>query len=211
MPKLILILLLALLPATSGFAQTDTPFFNVELLLFQRTNAAAGSSEYWSRSTDIPFKANAVNIQYQKSVGYTLLPDSSRELSPDRIALERAGGYQPLLHVKWRQPGLSKKRALPIYLKGQNLEGTVTISLSRYLHANFDMLLNRFSPNAGEYISHPFQEHRKMRSNELHYVDHPLLVALIKITRHQTTAPEKPPEQATPEQTDTEEKTIQPN
>jgi len=79
-----------------------------------------------------------------------------------------------------------------------NLEGTIRVSVNRYLHVELD-LLSRTKQSAlyssyerpfeDPYIQQPqtynryrMQAHRRMRSGELHYIDHPLMGALVKIT-----------------------------
>ena len=37
------------------------------------------------------------------------------------------------------------------------------------------------------------RQHRRMRSNELHYIDHPLFGLLVRITPYETAKPEEPP------------------
>ncbi|PLY12032.1 MAG: hypothetical protein C0631_18145 [Sedimenticola sp.] len=192
MNRLLLILLLLSMPLGNPLAQSATPFFDIELLLFERTSPNAGNSEAWSSDTRIPFQPNVVRIQSESVAGYRLLPENHRQLSPDAYTLERSGRFKTLAHLNWRQPGLSKSRAKAVYISGGGLEGTVTISLSRFLHVDFDMLLNRFSPQRGEYKTYAFNEHRKMRSGELHYVDHPLIGALIKIERYDQPTPDLP-------------------
>ena len=68
------------------------------------------------------------------------------------------------------------------------LDGTVTISLSRYLHAHFDLALTEVGTDETEdmgsipqLISHRLKQHRRMRSERLHYIDHPRLGVLIEI------------------------------
>ena len=184
MNRILFALALIITPFTQPLAQSETPYFNVELVLFERMQSNAGNSEIWPAITDIPFQGDAIPIQYGSTEGYVLLPESSQRLTPEAYTLERSGQYKLLAHLRWRQPGLSKKHARPVKIQGNNLEGTVTVSLSRFLHVDFDMLLNRFVPQTGQYRSYPFKEHRKMRSDELHYVDHPLVGALIKIERY---------------------------
>jgi len=75
----------------------------------------------------------------------------------------------------------------PVY----ELDGTVTISLSRYLHADFDLALAEvgmtevgetgMTTRVPELQVQRLEQHRRMRSEHLHYIDHPRLGVLIKI------------------------------
>lgn len=74
------------------------------------------------------------------------------------------------------------------------LEGTVRIVLGRYLHVYTDLLFRKplsvteYNESADMFVpvnrlqAIPVREWRRMRSRELHYIDHPLLGMLIKIT-----------------------------
>ncbi|MDH3221559.1 MAG: peptidoglycan binding protein CsiV [Gammaproteobacteria bacterium] len=88
------------------------------------------------------------------------------------------------------------------------LEGKITITLSRYLHAYTDLVLRRprvsadSPPNSsaqqaylGAYAAdtrilnnHVLKEHRRMRSKTLHYLDNPEYAMMILITPYQEQA-----------------------
>jgi hypothetical protein len=57
------------------------------------------------------------------------------------------------------------------------LDGTLRVYLSRYLHADVDLVYHR------ENVETPFRlaTSRRMRSGELHYLDHPVFGVLIKV------------------------------
>ncbi|MCP5141857.1 MAG: hypothetical protein H6926_05695 [Chromatiales bacterium] len=78
------------------------------------------------------------------------------------------------------------------------LDGTLTLVLGRYLHLYTDLINRRLlapgslvfadggaAPtydNGQALASFRVREHRKMRSKELHYIDHPILGILVKAT-----------------------------
>lgn len=87
------------------------------------------------------------------------------------------------------------------------LEGKITIALSRYLHAHVDLVMRRprltidDEPNAAEeeYLAaraadtrilnnHSLRERRRMRSRNLHYLDNPEFAMLILITPYDASA-----------------------
>ena len=169
--------------------------------------------------------------------------------------------YSLLAHVAWRQPGVEKDQALPIWIKGgrkfgeeftsidnqidiellakteylgsenasdfstiespdiqdseyesdtslYELEGKITIGLSRYLHTYADLVLRKPRltidpsievpgleqsvienlPDTRILNNHSLKERRRMRSNKLHYLDNPEFSMLILITPYE--APE---------------------
>lgn len=85
------------------------------------------------------------------------------------------------------------------------LEGKITIALSRYLHIYTDLILRRprlladpvlESPAEAEYLAahaadtrilnnHLLREHRRMRSKTLHYLDSPEFALLVLITPYE--------------------------
>ncbi|NNJ98273.1 MAG: hypothetical protein HKP12_14060, partial [Gammaproteobacteria bacterium] len=112
--------------------------------------------------------------------------------------------YNVLVHKAWRQPGLSHKDAVDIAidsrptragtasaaktLQSNSIHGTVKIVLARYLHIYTDLiyrqpLTTQTSAWGGtyskQYKEFPVNFHRRMRSKELHYIDHPLVGILV--------------------------------
>jgi hypothetical protein len=85
------------------------------------------------------------------------------------------------------------------------LEGKITIALSRYLHTYIDLILRRprlsadsvlDNPAQAEYLAahaadtrilnnHLLREHRRMRSKNLHYIDSPEFAMLVLITPYE--------------------------
>ena len=85
------------------------------------------------------------------------------------------------------------------------LEGKITIALSRYLHTYTDLILRRprlsadsvlNNPAQAEYLAahaadtrilnnHLLREHRRMRSKNLHYIDSPEFAMLVLITPYE--------------------------
>jgi len=132
-----------------------------------------------------------------------------------------------IFHAAWRQPGLDKKIAMPVYFKhdlseiplveeeilptdNENieaanasiLEGVFRVTLARYLHLEAE-LSYRTKPAVAptteeiysEYLTENTEEkveqqgviylkqkRNRIRSNELHYIDHPVLRILVKMT-----------------------------
>lgn len=156
------------------------------------------------------------------------LPAQQRNLQNTRNALARR--YRILFHETWLQPLEPVEKATPLILHGGNqhgryfeLQGTLTLGVSRFLHVQTDLWLSEFTTNSyqespyviqlppepqeqaemanrtwdsetlesDEEVAEPvyrvnqvitLRQKRRMRSGELHYLDHPRLAALIKIT-----------------------------
>lgn len=189
-------------------AAEQAPWYDIELILFKQGGAGTADTENWPEDPGSPDWSGAVSLQPAVTDDprqpYTLLPAHSRQLGAQFEALQRTRGeLEPLLHQAWRQPVAASDGAEPIYLGPESshrselppppFEGLISISVNRYLHVNLDILLrgaNRELPLAApDALSTPtrgsirFQASRRMRSGELHYIDHPRLGALILISR----------------------------
>lgn len=179
-------------------------------------------------------------------LAFVLLPKAERTLNESAGGISRARDMRLLFHEAWRQPMLAADEGPSIIIQGGNsygehteLEGSIHLSLSRYLHIYTNLWLTQFVPNYGQQSEHwpalpalperrpaetPLQDEeplplgfstersawdiepataddytnlinqpylvkeivtlhqtRRMRSGELHYIDHPRMGLLIKI------------------------------
>ena len=100
------------------------------------------------------------------------------------------GGYRIIGHGMWLQPVPDRGAAIPLLLQlGERadsglyeVEGTISATRGRYLHIDVQLWKNDLGPLIGE--RHSFielRESRRMRSREVHYLDHPILGMLVKI------------------------------
>lgn len=64
-------------------------------------------------------------------------------------------------------------------------QGTIRLHLARYLHVEPELWFTSTSAE-GERFWVTIDQNRRMRSDELHYLDHPLFGMLIRLTRHET-------------------------
>ncbi len=175
---------------------------------------------------------------------YYLLPASQRALERDAKAIQRSYNYRLLFHEAWRQPVVDQPEAPSLLISagdkfGQQheLEGTIALSVSRYLHLQTNLWFTRFthnygqergnwpelpqrpdqrefalatakSPSAWQQFSPPTDDYdkilatpflperisilrqkRRMRSGEVHYIDHPHLGIVILCTPYDVPPP----------------------
>ena len=159
----------------------------------------------------------------QPPVPYALIPEEEYRLTSAFRRLQKTGHrLQPVVHLAWRQPVTDREQSERLYIRAveetpdipdateivntqpaepPELEGTLLVSVNRYLHVELDLL--RYAKKAPTYStvdgfpengliietsafnSYRMQSNRRMRSGELHYLDHPLMGALIKITPYE--------------------------
>lgn len=177
----LLLTLLMILP-TPALAASQ---YQVELLLFLRNSHPGG--EYWQANAVAPNPALAVaTVQGgpPPSGGgtpalVTPVSGSAYKLNNHAEALRRKG-LTPLLHTAWRQRVGGRNNKDWLWLDAGQVRGLIRISLGRYLHVDTDLALRTGQGDSGAMIHSVGQ--RRMRSGEVHYLDHPAFGILMIIT-----------------------------
>ena len=186
-------------------------WFTVEIIVFEDLRSDNLHAEHWPPDPGEPSLVNAIELTHLPEDApdggvhaYRLVKSSNLTLGEVRNRLRRSAHYRPLVHAGWRLPGLPRSAARPVHVgRGlgdsevraaegvgsgrSSVHGTVTVSLARYLQVDVDLLYNR--PASSE-VAAPgsaltrfrLVSERRMRSGELHYVDHPLFGVLVLLT-----------------------------
>jgi len=198
--------LTALLPLVglllyAAHAQAATEY-DFEIIIFEDKSGRYAKSEQWQHELPEP---GAVTASSARRTGTST--DREKNISKIKgVGLEKyarklkaSKRYNVLVHKAWRQTGLSEKDAFNIPIdsrpasvaqagKGNNIHGSIKIVLGRYLHIYTDMIYQQPRTHAarswdGEqaqpYKEYPIKSHRRMRSKELHYLDHPMVGILV--------------------------------
>jgi len=225
---------------------TDNSWYDVELLVFAVKNGESRSAETWRNPEDmgISYPAKLVDINYAdptqasnsgKPLNYQTLPKGQQSFDFFKSQMRLNGNFRPLYHNTWRQSVSGPDHALPIIIQGGKqtgdyfeLEGSITLSLKRYLHIHTDLWLMNYVRSGGYVdgqVSSPteipthrqnslnsgqkrssgilnrgqstnvyeisriaeLKQTRKMRSGELHYLDHPLMGVVVRLTPFEDT------------------------
>jgi hypothetical protein len=189
-------------------AAKDLKEYDVEIIIFEDAHARYLRSEIWDQKTktnkqqSVRTKTSKINATGFKSIKPAILKKQYNRINS-------SSEYNVLFYGAWRQAGLDKSEAFEIDInklksrhtdKSENtLTGTFKLVLARYLHIynqlNYQRkrtettgsaenekssaaLNNDMVPSNGLY---PLNSHARMRSKELHYIDHPLVGMLIQI------------------------------
>ncbi|MYF69004.1 MAG: hypothetical protein F4181_03050 [Proteobacteria bacterium] len=131
---------------------------------------------------------------------FRVLRSEELELRGALQRLQRAGDYTPLAHGGWVQATYPPEQAIPIdisLLGTVNPVGTVQLHLSRFLHVTVD-LVYRVPPEPPSLQAAPVADdvlreltlplryalriQRRVRSGEVHYLDHPAIGLLVVVT-----------------------------
>ena len=179
------LLLLSLCTAESFAAGR---WYQVELIVFQQHGAT--SERFYQTAHRIVWPRRLVELSGYASlqalqanpVSYRKIRSADWTLHWSERQLKRAG-YAPILHVSWLQQ-VGKNRvsnAVHIYTTdGQGdypLNGYVRIQRGNYLHLLVDLEYTRdiTDSDSGAFRSvvYRLQEKRRIKLNEIHYLDHP--------------------------------------
>jgi len=259
---------LILLVSIQAHAATEDEirYYDVEVVIFKNNLGPKGQEYILPNSSprkdgEILDLSSSASIEAAQEKSYEIIPIEEMRLTETVLRIVNSTRYSLLAHVAWRQPGLEKDQALPIWIKGgrifgeefisidnqidiellakteylgsendsafstiespdtqdseyesdtslYELEGKITIGLSRYLHTYADLVLRKPRltidpsievpgleqsvienlPDTRILNNHSLKERRRMRSNKLHYLDNPEFSMLILITPYE--APE---------------------
>jgi hypothetical protein len=150
-------------------AATAEPY-RFEMIVFERPGNADG--EAW------PAEPGRPDRQQARSTLGSNVPRAERELGPVAYTLRRRG-LTVLAHLNWQQVPGSRNGGAWRWLDAGRLQGLVRVSRGRFLHLDTDLLLR----DPGMATAYRVRLNRRMRSNELHYVDHPKLGIVIQARR----------------------------
>ncbi len=118
------------------------------ITLEDEDSALAGQAETHLTSTPKPSWGE---------IPYTFLDPAEHQLQAEVDALARDKHYRVLFHQAWRQPMVKHAQAPALlisagdnYNQHRELEGTLTLSVSRYLHLHTNLWLSQFEANYGQ-------------------------------------------------------------
>lgn len=203
------LLLAMLLPGTS--VAEEERWYDVEVIIFSHNSQQYRDSELWPVDYELlQTEASQVllppSADTGKPVAFSRLATSALQLTSEAARIQSAPDMELLLHTGWRQPGLPEEKAVSVKIDGepeQRMSGTLKLVLSRYLHINTDLVYREpvsdsetkqldstpvdastfsFEPR---YQAYHMKQSRRMRSRELHYLDHPLFGMAILVTPYE--------------------------
>jgi len=168
--------------------------YEIEVIVFRHVVADAGQ---WAASHPLPdFStvrrlADDAGAEALPPPAFVRLPATMHRLAGAEKLLARAGAYEILSHVAWRQPDSA---VVPVYLAdsapgvpnaaedglapvGPRAEGSVSLQVARpQLRVSTDfVVMAGQTPVRVEAV-------RNLRPGELHYLDHELLGILLQVT-----------------------------
>ncbi len=130
-------------------------WYQVEVLIFRYNTGFEATQEKWPQKIDRSFPAKLSILDNNDNSAYgafTTLPSAEHSFSNYLTELERRKKIKPLYHVAWRQPRIDKSMAHPLLIQAGEiteddqfeLEGTIKISIKRYIHIDTDLWLSSY-------------------------------------------------------------------
>ncbi len=218
----------------------ELTWYDVEIIIFRHHDLQGASKENWPGNPGEPDFASATRLlpalprrlsaahsaRLKKPLAFTRLRDDELRMKDKLETLVKVKGYEPLLHIGWRQPGYDREDAKAVHIGGgyrleidgrqenakdeqkdkpgesayydERLEGppppiingTIKLIRTRFLHLETDLIYhNTLADDKGE-LQLPsrnfrMQTSRRMRSSEIHYIDHPMFGILVLITPYE--------------------------
>lgn len=181
-----LLVALLVLPTFSTAQAPATLTYDVELVIF-RNLGGGNSPEQWSMNDSVAHSsddAEAVDPAASEAPFPKLAADRLK-LNAIYDTLKRSRAYQPLAHLGWTQPATDRASTHFVSLNALGLDdgvaGRAALARGRFLHLTLDLTLQI----PGDDTRYVLKQTRRMRSTEMHYIDHPRfgVVALITPTK----------------------------
>ncbi|MDH5183185.1 MAG: peptidoglycan binding protein CsiV [Gammaproteobacteria bacterium] len=231
-------------------------WYDIEVIVFRHHDYKALSREKWARDPGSPMIRNARELlpplpenltaahseKLKGPISYLQLHQEHSRLQDKFDLLHQSSGYEPLIHLSWRQPGLGPEEAEAVHVHGgvnwsvaveadtaegaevvagkatvvsqsaeldtasasvsadelegppaPFIDGTIKLIRKRFLHIEADFLYRApYIENKDNLLAHEqwpqafrLQESRRMRSREIHYLDHPMFGVLILATPYE--------------------------
>ena len=198
MPKILAGLLLT---TVVSIAAADD-LYKVELILFENLDPAAQQAEQWPANPGLPALDNtrelaALSAAPEKSP-WRLLPPAELTLGGIYQRLRASTHYRPILHTAWVQPldNSDRKVGVHVYSGMQNetastgtdagvtrkIDGSVSLRRGRFLYADVDIIyMKAASETTARTTAVRLIDTRRLRSKEVHYLDHPLLGVILSV------------------------------
>ena len=182
MKHLIAVIALSLAVTAQAAAPTagSPSLYNVEVLVFENRMPTLEGGELWSQDKVRPLPDEATSADLPG-----MPEDSESPISKVAEQISQDGNYRLLLHGYWQQTAEAKSDTKPMRLATTDgtLDGLFRFYLSRFLHVDLDMQLRQPGATADATpLVLRLREHRRIRTQDVHYFDHPRFGMLVRIT-----------------------------
>lgn len=171
--------------------------YRVDLIVFLDKSVSGEAGQ----APSMPALDNALepgDVAALTRAGIVLLPDEQFGLQEHWQRLRNSRRYQPLVKLAWTQPDPPAERGPALRVRvGQTqvldasdafssvamspVEGSIALLLNRYLMVDANLVYTM--PSGSGYVAYPLRERRRMRRDELHYLDSPKLGVVARVSK----------------------------
>ncbi|MCK5479941.1 MAG: hypothetical protein KAJ06_02310 [Gammaproteobacteria bacterium] len=167
------------------------PVYDIEVIVFMNNNPN-DDGEQWDKPDTEAIRPSG----FFPEDHFTELATAFYTLENISYALDHSGRHSVLFHRAWRQLAYDKAHAVayPIHSFTENgrdsIEGIIKLVRERYLHLDVNLQLMSasqgrevlYSTDTGSEPAFELSETRRIRSNVLHYFDHPRFGMIARVT-----------------------------
>jgi len=163
--------LLLMLPVSATSATPDeatvTPWYEVSLVIFKHRNSPTGNERWPTPDTlNISFPNGILELEpaqesiatgdgkpevIDEAVPFRNTTSTDTEFQQALRSIQLSSNYEIMTSASWKQPALDKEQAIPVLIQAGDefggyfeLEGSVTLTVSRYLHMKADLWLSEY-------------------------------------------------------------------
>ena len=146
--------LIVVLLAPTAAADAEPRWFSIELIVFEQF-LNPSYAENWPTMPELGYPENLVRFPSESRHNsqpdlFTELPFEGHLQTP-KAKLKRARGQRVVYSRRWEQGLLGKDDAPYVYIRGgersgkhRELEGSIQVSVERYLHVRMNLWLSKF-------------------------------------------------------------------
>lgn len=141
--------------AAQAESQHQDPWYQVSLVIFKHKNSPLGNEKWAPPETlALSFPSGIVELETVESpnnmerIAFQASEPLDEEFKQALASIKLSSNYEVLTTKTWQQPALDKDVTIPVLIQAGNeydgyheLEGSVTLAVSRYLHLKADLWL----------------------------------------------------------------------
>jgi len=148
-------------PASSA----ETPWYQVSLVIFKHRNSPLGN-EHWPTpdTLNLAFPKGILELEpasdeandnvsggLDPAIPFRRIAPADEEFQQALRSIKLSSNYEIMTQASWNQPALDRDNAIPILIQAGNeyggyyeLEGSITLVVSRYLHVETNLWLSEY-------------------------------------------------------------------
>ncbi len=188
MTRVLLVLMALLMPAVAA-----AEAYQIDLIVFLQ-GGADGESPLPQQTIDTSHALEPDQTEALRNVGIRMLSEGG--LGNLLHELQSSGHrYDPIAHLSWIQDNPPDGRGPAMHITGGNLvdtptgsvhalDGTVSLHGGFYLHVDADLAWTQHLQD-GSVVSWRLDENRRLRLNEIHYLDNAKFGVITRVTRRE--------------------------